>query len=183
MPGGGYLIDCRAACQAMPCTTLLLITVHGFAGAALGGLTLPFAFRFRFTTETLRVSFRLTAGPGSFGATSTFPRGNVPLPVYERCRNEDGSSTRSCTIAIVSVQPAVSPVMDDSVVRSHAIVRLKPINYESLLSIVTKACSLLVSRPYASDRSTSSRTAQMNRKHRLLRWTRNLNISVAPVRV
>lgn len=110
-------------------------------------MTLPFAFRFRFTTETLRVSFRLTAGPGSFGAMFTFPRGNVPLPVYERCRNEDGSSTRSCITAVIWVQPSVFPVVDDSVERSHATVRLEPINYESLLSIVIKACSLLVYRP------------------------------------
>lgn len=48
-----------------------------------GGLTLPFAIGFSFRTETLRVSFRLTAGPGLSGAVSSFPRGNVPFHVYE----------------------------------------------------------------------------------------------------
>lgn len=130
-----YLINCEAACQSHAMynpVIIVLFVVNGFAGAAMGSLTPHLAFRFRSTTETLRVRFRATAGPGLFGAMSTFPRGNVPLPVYEISRNEDGSSTRSHT-ALVSAQPAVSPVVDDFAVEPYAIVSLNFINRGSLV--------------------------------------------------
>lgn len=107
--------------EVTPYPMLLMLALYGFTGAVIRGLTLPFALWFRSPTETLRVSFRLD---GLFGAMATFPRGNVPLPFYENCKNKYGSGTRLCA-AITSIQLAVCPIVDNFAAASYAIIRLK----------------------------------------------------------
>ncbi|KAF1929960.1 uncharacterized protein M421DRAFT_381593 [Didymella exigua CBS 183.55] len=122
------LLDRLRSSSLKPCHSYSnpsLLAFGGLAGAAIKGLTLPFGFRFEFPTETLRVSFDLyIAGPGFFGALSTFPRGNVPFPGCQRRRTKDSNSTRSCA-TIMSIQLAVSLPVEDFMKRSYATVRLE----------------------------------------------------------